>query len=438
MTTPDPYLSGHGDISYRVSHYDLKLTYKVAANRLDERAQLYVEIAEATDRIHVDLYGLRITKVFLDGQPVKYRHRRQRVAVEVGQRAPGERFLLEFRVTGKPQPVPGVHGAAGWEELTDGAMVGSQPNGAPGWFPCNDDAADKATYRIEITTDPEYHVVANGTLADATRRGATTTWTYVMDRPMSPYLATVQIGPYTVQKRSAGVPVEVVHPPAVDVGAGSAFAHQGEMVDLFCELFGPYPFGEYRAVVVDDDLEIPLEAQGLSTFGRNLVAPEWENERLVAHELAHQWFGNSVTGCRLSDIWLHEGFACYAEWLWSDHRSSGSDTLSVQERAAEHHERLQATPRGATLADPGMESMFDDWVYKRGALTLHAIRALLGDAAFFEVLRSWTAAHAGGSVTTDDFEAHCLDRAGSTAHQMDSLLRAWLHESELPDLPVID
>ncbi|NKE10968.1 M1 family metallopeptidase, partial [Kocuria subflava] len=120
MTNPDPYLRGHGDTRYPVSHYDLKLTYKVAANRLEEKAQLYVEIAEATNRIDVDLHGLRVSKVFLDGRPAKYRHRGQRVSVDVGDRVPGNRFLLEFRVSGKPGPVPGVHGTAGWEELTDG------------------------------------------------------------------------------------------------------------------------------------------------------------------------------------------------------------------------------------------------------------------------------------------------------------------------------
>ncbi|WP_047689835.1 M1 family metallopeptidase [Kocuria sp. ZOR0020] len=434
MTNPDPYLRGHGDTRYRVSHYDLKLRYKVSSNRLEEQAQLYVEIVEATSRIDVDLYGLRLGKVLLDGRPAKFRHRGQRVTVEVGDRVPGNRFLLEFKLTGTPRPVPGVHGAAGWEELTDGSMVGSQPQGAPGWFPCNNDAADKATYRIEVTTDPEYHVVANGTLTDSTRSGATRTWTYVMDRPMAPYLATVQIGPYVVQKRPASVPVEVVHPRTVHVGHGSAFERQAEMVEYFSQVFGPYPFAEYRAVVVDDDLEIPLEAQGLSTFGLNLVAPEWNNERLVAHELAHQWFGNSVTGRQLSDIWLHEGFACYAEWLWSEHRGG---SVSAQDRAAEHHAASSSTPVFRTLADPGVRNMFDDWVYKRGALTLHALRAELGDAVFFDLLRSWTREHAGGTVTTDDFEAHCLRWAGAAGAQVDDLLQAWLHRSELPPLPVL-
>lgn len=437
MHHPDPYLHGHGDTRYRVSHYELDLTYKVATNRLDERAQLHVEIVEATPRIDVDLRGLHVGKVLLDGRPTRYRRKAHCVTVEVGRREPGERFVLELRVSGKPGPVPGVHGEAGWEELSDGSMVGSQPQGAPSWFPCNDDAANKATYRITVTTDAEYHVIANGTRTECTRVGGNNRWTYEMRRPMSPYLATVQVGDYVEDERSAGVPVSVVHPRGLDVGEGTSFEHQGAMVDFFSECFGPYPFAEYRAVVVEDDLEIPLEAQGLSTFGSNFAPLEWENERLVAHELSHQWFGNLVTGQHLADIWLHEGFACYSEWLWSDHRRRWCESETVQEQAARHHAGLPKDLGDVTLADPGMEAMFDDWVYKRGALTLHAVRAITGDEVFFGILREWTRLQADRAVTTEQFIEHCRTVSGELGDRVVETLHAWLHEPELPDLPVL-
>ncbi|WP_462417466.1 M1 family metallopeptidase [Kytococcus sp. Marseille-QA3725] len=435
MTHPDPYLRAHGDTRYRVSHYDLALTYAVASNRLEERARLHVEIAEPTNRLHVDLRGLQLGSASVDGSPVRYRRRDGGWAINVGDRTVGERFVLELKVSGKPRPVPGAHGEAGWEELTDGSMVGSQPQGAPSWFPCNNDAADKATYRIEVLTDPDFHVVANGTRTECTREGRRTRWVYEMERPMSPYLATLQVGHYVETACAAEVPVTIVHPSGVQVGEGTAFEHQGRMVDHFTELFGRYPFAQYRAVVVDDELEIPLEAQGLSTFGRNFVEPVWENERLVAHELAHQWFGNAVTGALLQDIWLNEGFACYAEWLWSDHRSESDDTPTVQEQAAFYHAKLEDLDEGVTLAEPGMELMFDDWVYKRGALTLHALRAVVGDELFFHLVRSWVQVHEGATGSTAQFEAHCVEAAGDLGVRVAETLHAWLHEPELPDLP---
>lgn len=437
MNHPDPYLRGNGDTRYRVTHYDLVLNYKVSTNRLDETARLHVRIVEPTSRIHVDLRGLQVSSVRVDGKLVKHRRKDGGFSVDVDKRDIGDEFVLEVRVSGKPRPVPGVHGEAGWEELSDGAMVGSQPQGAPSWFPCNNDAADKATYRIEILTDANYHVVANGTLASHTRVAGSARWIYEMTTPMSPYLATVQIGSYVEEERAASVPVSIVHPPRLRADVGTAFEYQHTMVDFFSEVFGPYPFAEYRAVVVDDRLEIPLEAQGLSSFGRNFIPATWENERLVAHELAHQWFGNAVTSRFLHDIWLHEGFACYSEWLWSDRRRAWTNSPTVQEQAAIHHAGLSDLAKGVTLADPGVKVMFDDWVYKRGALTLHALRAVVGTERFFEMLRSWVAAHKGATVTTEDFIAHCRGAAGEQADLMEATLREWLYEAALPALPVV-
>ena len=100
--------------------------------------------------------------------------------------------------------------------------------------------------------------------------------------------------------------------------ARAALARQPDMMRTFTNCFGPYPFPEYTVVVTEDVLEIPLEAQTLSILGPNHLRQDWESQRMIAHELAHQWFGNSLTTATWKDIWLHEGFACYAEWLWSE------------------------------------------------------------------------------------------------------------------------
>jgi aminopeptidase N len=179
-------------------------------------------------------------------------------------------------------------------------------------------------------------------------------------------------------------------------------------------------------VVTADELEIPLEAQGLAVFGMNHLVPA--AQRLVAHELAHQWFGNSVGIARWSDIWLNEGFACYAEWLWSE--TSGG--ASVESCVADYYARLAAKPRDLLLVDPGPDDMFDDRVYKRGALTLHALRRTLGDEAFFDLLRSWTADHRHALVTTDDFRA-AVERAGGP--DAAAVLSRWIDDVALPVRP---
>ncbi|MFL6157800.1 MAG: M1 family aminopeptidase, partial [Marmoricola sp.] len=123
-----------------------------------------------------------------------------------------------------------------------------------------------------------------------------------------------------------------------------------------------------------------------------------------------------------------EGFACYAEWLWSEE----SGVRSAQECAEHFHGKLSDLPQDLVLADPTPALMFDDRVYKRGALTLHALRLTVGDMAFFHLLRSWVAEHSGGSVTTEEFVAHCGDHVDA---DLGPLFDAWLHQTDLPALP---
>jgi aminopeptidase len=164
----------------------------------------------------------------------------------------------------------------------------------------------------------------------------------------------------------------------------------------------------------------------MSIFGANFLEDDGE-QRLIAHELAHQWFGNSLTVQSWQHIWLNEGFACYAEWLWSE-QSGGP---SADRLAARHRDRLAGLPQNLVIADPGPRLMFDDRLYKRGALTLHALRRTIGDRAFFELLRRWTTENRYGTVTTEQFVAHSEQYAAS----LRPLFTAWLYEPALPRLP---
>jgi aminopeptidase N len=206
------------------------------------------------------------------------------------------------------------------------------------------------------------------------------------------------------------------------------FADQPQMMKLFVKLFGPYPLSSgYTVVVTDDDLEIPLEAQGISIFGANHCDGQGSAERLIAHELAHQWFGNSVTAKRWRHIWLHEGFACYAEWLWSEH----SGGRSTDEWARHYHQRLVDSPQDLLLADPGPRDMFDDRVYKRGALTLHVLRRHIGDESFFALLRDWTTRYRHSTAVTDDFTGLAANYAHESLRPM---WDAWLYSLRVPAL----
>jgi aminopeptidase len=248
---------------------------------------------------------------------------------------------------------------------------------------------------------------------------------YEQDEPMATDLATVQVGHYELRESSAGpVTLRVARPARLGAAADVDFGRQPEMLQCFTERFGAYPFGTYTVVVADDELEIPVEAQSVSIFGANHVDGQRTHERLVAHELAHQWFGNSLGVARWRDIWLNEGFACYAEWIWSE-AGGGPPARELAER---YLQRLRGRAQDLLLADPGPDLMFDDRLYKRGALALHAVRLTLGDEAFFATLRAWVDAHRHGTVTTDDFLAHV---AGAGPGALEAL-RPWVTETAVP------
>jgi len=428
----DEYVPGHGDLRFDVLSYALTLRYGVADNRLTGRAVLRCRVARDTDRLVLDLHRLSVSKVTVDGvRPAKYAHRGGRLEVRLQRPATaGDELTVAVGYSGRPAPVGGPLGDAGWEELADGVIVAAQPHGAPSWFPCNDRPSDKASYVVELTAPTAYHVLCNGVLVEQRRGASTTTWRYEQSEPMATYLATVQIGRYTVRRLAdEPVPVEIVFPDAIRDRSDGPFARQGEMMSTFVRLFGDYPFrAPYRSVVTEDDLEIPLEAQGLSIFGANFLEDDWSTERLVAHELSHQWFGNSLTIRSWRDIWMHEGFACYSEWLWSE--ESGRE--SADAKAREHWKRLDDLPQDLMLGDPGPDDMFDDRVYKRGALLLHALRLTMGDDTFFECLRTWVAAHRHGSVDRAELAALVVERGGSACAD---LMTAWLDELSLPELP---
>ncbi|MFI9778324.1 M1 family metallopeptidase [Streptomyces sp. NPDC051956] len=430
----EPYFPGHGDPRYRVHRYELSLDYRPGPNRLAGHARISAIVGRAPlTEFHLNLEAFRLGKVLVDGRPPRYTHRGGKLRIRpVKPLRAGAAFTVEVHWSGNPKPVNSPWGGLGWEELSDGALVASQPVGAPSWFPCNDRPDDKAAYQISLTVPSPYTVVVGGRLLTRTTKSSTTTWVYEQQAPTPSYLVGLSIGMYQTvllgEPGLGGVPQSAYVPVRLLSQFSRDFARQPEMMRLFEGLFGPYPFGEYAVVVADEDFDVPVEAQGLSLFGANHVDGARGWERLVAHELAHQWFGNSLTIADWRDIWLNEGFAKYAEWLWSE-RSGGRST---QELAAAAHRELSVLPQDLLLADPGRKSLFDDQVYERGGLTVHAIRCALGDEPFFRMVRDWVSAHRHGVVTTEAFTAHVTRYA---AAPVGDLLTAWLRRRPLPPLP---
>ncbi|GAA3580181.1 M1 family metallopeptidase [Amycolatopsis ultiminotia] len=439
-TSGDTYLPGHGNGGYRVRHYELDLDYRIGPNRLAATAVLTCVATQALSRFSFDFGEFRVARVLVDGRAAKYLRRGLKLQIRPARSVPaGAVFRVEVRYSGNPRPVRSRWGDIGWDELTDGSLVASQPVGAPSWFPCNDHPSDKAAYRVTVAASSPYLVLVTGNLVSRYCSASTTKWVYERPEPTAAYLMSVQIGRYDDVELAGGAwvpesgaaPDGVVQraavPPRLRRPFERDFARQGRMMDVLQQWFGPYPFGEYVVVVTDDELDDPIEAQGMSIFGANHVDGRRTHERLVVHELAHQWFGNSLTVADWRHIWLNEGFATYTEWLWSE-ESGGESAASL---ARFWHTRMRSLPADVAIGDPGVARMFDERVYKRGALTLHALRGEIGNPAFFALVKAWAVEHRHATVRTAEFTALADSYAGRSLH---AFFAAWLEKPALPRL----
>ncbi|MET8752208.1 M1 family metallopeptidase [Streptomyces sp. NPDC004667] len=430
--TPPRYFPDHGSDGHRTLGYDLRLAYDPEDARLKGLARIRGVASARAHGITLDLAGrLAVESARLDGGAAQVRRHGSRLVLS-GRRAlaEGQTFTAEVRYGGRPAPVNGPFGPIGWDrtgDRYDGTLVASQPLGAPSWFPCNDRPDDKAAYRFAITVPAGHQALANGVPRGRVESsGGTWCWTYDHPWPMASYLAAVYTGRFVTEGDEV---TRNAFPEHLAEAARHDLARQPEMMRLFEEAFGTYPFATYGAVVVDADLGAPVENQTLSVFGRNHVDGRRGWETLVAHELAHQWFGNSVGIRDWRHIWLNEGFATYGEWLWSER----SGEAPADELARTTRRLLASARQDLLMADPGPRSVFDDRVYTRGACTLHALRLTVGDEDFFKVLRSWHADHRGGVADTPAFLAHVDRITGSTGGS--TALRPWLFDRPLPAFP---
>ncbi|WP_411144572.1 M1 family metallopeptidase [Streptomyces sp. x-80] len=425
----------HGDDGYLVRHYHLRLDWKPATGRVLSRATLTIQPRRTLDTLSLDLSGLTVTRVALAGAPAGFRQRKRKLHITPHRplRA-GETVTLDIDYRGTPRPlgIPQLEDDAGWYPMRDGSRVMSEPLGAPSWFPCNNRPDDKGSYRFEITVPDGYQVCANGRLIQQRAvRKQRTEWVYEHREPMSPYLATVVIGRFVFHEQTGGpdgVLIRNAFPERLSERARYDFGRQPEMMRVLADHFGPFPFDVYGAVVVDEPVGDPLEAQTFSVFGSDRVDGERGYEDEVVHELAHQWFGNSVGITDWRHIWLKEGFATYAECLWAEASGGPGAHHMVRSHLADLHQAEQ----DLILADPVSATMYDDRLYSRGAATLHALRLSVGDEKFFAIVREWYARYRGASADTEQFISLAQQVADT---ELTGLFRDWLYRGPLPALP---
>ncbi|MFT5287040.1 MAG: aminopeptidase N, partial [Planctomycetota bacterium] len=252
--------------------------------------------------------------------------------------------------------------------------------------------------------------------------GDSRTYVWRANDPMATYLATVNIAEFEVEISEGGHDVLLRHyfPVGTSEKARKPFARTSEMIEHFAHMFGDYPFESFGAVLSTESLGGALESQTMPVYSRGT------RESTVAHELAHQWFGNCVSFKSWEDMWLSEGFAVYAEWLWREH-TGGSESM---EKAAQRSYRFAKQRKYGAPADPGVSEVFSRRTYGRGPLVLHALRLEVGDELFFKVVRGWVDRYFNSNASTADF----IKLAEAiTARDLSELFDAWLFSATVPE-----
>ncbi len=428
----DPYFPKYGNGGYDVAGYDLALRYDPKTGDLSGTATITASATQDLSSFNLDLSGLTARKATVDGQAATSRAAGAELTIEPAAGiVAGRPFTAVIDYAGKPAPVKNeVLGEGGWLKTADGAIALGQPESASSWFPVNDHPSDKATFAVAMTVPEGVEAISNGVPGKTETADGWTTWRWSEQTPMASYLSTMVIGQYKLTTSThGGLPMVIAVPEsmAANSPAAESLARTGEITDFLATEFGPYPMkANGGVVVIDQRIRYALETQSRPVYG-NVFFSAGKNETVVAHEIAHQWFGDSVALERWQDIWLNEGFATYAEWLWAE-KSGLSSVRARFDNAYASYPWNQPEKTG----DPGVRGLFGDAVYQRGGMTVYALRAEIGDAAFDRMVKRWTSENRDRNVTTDDLIKLAEEVSGK---QLDDFFQAWLFGAAKPPKP---
>lgn len=423
----DPYFPKLGNGGYDVQHYALTLAYDPDTGRLTGTAAITARATQDLSAFNLDLHGMTVDSATVDGEKASANRAGDELTLrprrDVGE---GKTFRTVVRYSGVPQTITNPDDSReGWLETEDGALAVGEPTGSMAWFPGNHHPSDKATYDITVTVPKGLKAVSNGELKSERTNSEGSVFAWHSPEPMASHLAMLAIGDYRLRtsRTPSGLPVLTAVDPAVAKKSAALLARIPEITEWGTENFGPYPFSSTGAIVVPEgDVGYALETQSRAVFPLDQL----DMETLI-HELAHQWYGNSVTPASWKDIWLNESFATYAEWIWAEDHENVPAQESFEAAFDDEDNWAFAPADPPTAAD-----VFGAPVYGRGAMVLHKVRQAVGEDVFYEILRGWAETYRHSNASTDDFMAYVEEESGT---DLTELWDTWLYGDDKPASP---
>ncbi|MFB9460251.1 M1 family metallopeptidase [Streptomyces antimycoticus] len=434
----DPLFPELGNPGYDVTAYDIVFDYRRQDRPIDAVTTIDAHTTAPLRTVNLDFAQGVVDSVRVDGARARFVTAGEDLVVTPSTPLrKGAAFRVTVHHTSDPQG--GTNG--GWVRTSDGLVMANQANAAHRVFPCNDHPADKARFTFRITAPKSLTVVAGGLPGLRIRKGSRTTWTYRLAHPMATELAQISIGRSAVPRRTGphGLPVRDVVPAADRARLEKWLARTPGQLAWMEKKAGRYPFENYGVLIAHATTGFELETQTLSLFERDLFTseelPRWYIESIMVHELAHQWFGDSVSPRRWSDLWLNEGHATWYEALYADERGKAG----LERRMRKAYEQSDAwraeggPPAAPKPADSGQQiGIFRPVVYDGSALVLYALRQRIGRTAFDRLEREWVLRHRDGVASTADFIRLASQVAG---RDLSGFLRPWLYGKKTPPMP---
>jgi aminopeptidase N len=447
FAAPDTRTHFAPDCPISIAHMRLEFEPDLKARSLRGRVTLSLQSRQDDlAAIELDAVDMSITAVTVDNKPATDTHYDgKRLRVELGQpRKRGEKFALS--VSYQCTPVRGLY-FVGPDEAHPGrpleCWTQGQDEDSRFYFPCMDAPLVKSTSEVLCTAPADLFVLSNGDLREKRDLAdGRALWHYALDFPHSPYLVTLVVGQFAEIKDRApetGVDVYYYGPKGREADVQRSLKTTPAIIDFFGKTIGvTYPFRRYSQIFVSDFIFGGMENTSATTLTGEVMLDEraaldHDIEYLVAHELAHQWWGDLVTCREWPEAWLNEGFATYFEYVWRTH-SRGRDEADVEllgdldgylDEAGEYQRPIVCRQFEEPI------DLFDRHLYDKGGRVLHMLRQEIGDAVFWRALRLYAERHARGSVETRDLARAVEEAAG---RNLDRFFHQWVDSPGHPEL----